>query len=249
MNETTRIERLFDAFATLADTLVAGYDVLDLLQTLVETCRDFLDVDSAGILLENATDKLELVASTSEANSLVEMMQLAADAGPCLESFRTRTAVSVPDIDVDSGRWPDFCSTALAQGIHSVFAIPLRLRETTIGTLNLMRNERGELGQRDIRAAQALADVATIGILQERTIRDASTLRDQLQEALSSRIIIEQAKGVVAETAQVSVEVAFGLIRHYARSHQTPLSQVARLLVGRDLRFDPGDTDQERTSA
>jgi transcriptional regulator with GAF, ATPase, and Fis domain len=237
MNEITRQERLFEAFATLADTLVAGYDVLDLLQTLVENCHDLLDVDSAGILLANSLDQLEVVASTSEANTLVEIMQLDADAGPCLECFRTRAVVSVPDIDVGSSRWPEFCAVASEHGIHSVYAIPLRLRETTIGTLNLMRNERGELNQYDVRAAQALADVATIGILQERTIRDASKLRDQLQEALTSRVIIEQAKGVVAETAQVSIEAAFVLIRQHARSHQTPLSQVARQLVSRDLRF------------
>jgi transcriptional regulator with GAF, ATPase, and Fis domain len=237
VNETLRLERLFDAFATLADTLVAGYDVLDLLQTLVENCHDLLDVDSAGILLANASGGLEVVASTSEANTLVEIMQLDADAGPCLECFRIRAVVSVPDIDVGSSRWPDFCATALAQGIHSVYAIPLRLRETTIGTLNLMRNERGELNQHDIRAAQALADVATIGILQERTIRDASKLREQLQGALSSRVIIEQAKGVVAETANVSIEEAFALIRHHSRSHQTSLSLVARQLVNGDLRF------------
>lgn len=237
MNETTRSEQLFDAFATLADTLVAGYDVLDLLQTLVENCRDLLDVDSAGILLTNAADELEVVASTSEANTLVEIMQLDANAGPCLECFRTRAVVSLPDVDIGSSRWPDFSATALAQGIHSVYAIPLRLRETTIGTLNLMRNERGELNPHDIRAAQALADVATIGILQERTIRDSSELRDQLQAALTSRVIIEQAKGVVAETANVSIEAAFALIRHHAHSNQTPLSLVARQLVARDLRF------------
>ena len=237
MNETTRLELLFDAFATFADTLVAGYDILDLLQTLVETCHDLLDVDSAGILLANAANELEVVASTSEANTLVEVMQIDADAGPCLECFRTRAVVSLPDIDVGSDRWAAFCDTARAQGIHSVYAIPLRLRDTTIGTLNLMRNERGELNQYDIRAAQALADVATIGILQERTVRDASKLRDQLQEALSSRVIIEQAKGVVAETANVSIEAAFALIRQHARSHQTPLSLVARQLVSGDLRF------------
>ena len=244
MNDTIRIERLIDAFATLADTLVAGYDVIDLLQTLVENCHDLLDVDSAGILLANAEGRLEVVASTSEANTLVEIMQLDANAGPCMECFQTRTVVSLPDIDVDSSRWPDFSTTALAQGIHSVYAIPLRLRETTIGTLNLMRNERGELNTADIRAAQALADVATIGILQERTIRDASTLQDQLQKALSSRIIIEQAKGVVAETADVPIEAAFGLIRQYARSHQTSLSLVARRLVGRELRLGSGDGDR-----
>lgn len=237
MNETIRLERLFDAFATLADTLVAGYDVLDLLQTLVENCHDLLDVDSAGILLANAGGGLEVVASTSEANTLVEIMQLDADAGPCLECFRIRAVISVPDIEIGSSRWPDFCATALAQGIHSVYAIPLRLRETTIGTLNLMRNERGELNQQDIRAAQALADVATIGILQERSIRDASKLREQLQGALSSRVVIEQAKGVVAETANVSIEEAFARIRDHSRSSQTPLSIVARQLVSGELRF------------
>jgi len=235
--EMTRTERLFDAFATLADTLVAGYDVLDLLQSLVEYCHELLDVDSAGILLANADGELEVVASTNEANTLVEIMQLDANAGPCLESFRTRAVVSVPDIDVDSDRWPDFAAIAGAQGIHSVYAIPLRLRQTTIGTLNLMREQRGEINQYDIRAAQALADVATIGILQERTIRDASTIRDQLQQALSSRIVIEQAKGVVAETAKVSMDTAFERIRSHARKHQTPLSEVARQLVAGEVRL------------
>ena len=237
MIEMTRTERLFDAFATLADTLVAGYDVLDLLQSLVEYCHELLDVDSAGILLANADGELEVVASTNEANTLVEIMQLDANAGPCLESFRTRAVVSVPDIDVDSDRWPDFTDIARAQGIHSVYAIPLRLRQTTIGTLNLMREQRGEINQYDIRAAQALADVATIGILQERTIRDASTIRDQLQQALSSRIVIEQAKGVVAETAKVPMDTAFDRIRSHARKHQTPLSEVARQLVAGEVRL------------
>jgi GAF domain-containing protein len=237
VNETQRIERLFDAFATLADTLVAGYDVLDLLQALVEYCHDLLDVDSAGILLANADGQLEVVASTSEANTLVEIMQLDADAGPCLECFTTRTVVSVPDVDVGSERWPDFCATARAQGIHSVYAIPLRLRETTIGTLNLMRDERGELNPHDVRAARALADVATIGILQERSIRDAAAIRDQLQHALSSRIVIEQAKGVVSETSNLSMDAAFGRIRDVARSRQLPLSVVARQLVAGELRL------------
>jgi len=237
MNPATRTEQLFDAFVTLADTLVAGYDVLDLMQSLVDICHTLLDVDSAGILLANAEGGLEVVASTSEANTLVEVMQLDANAGPCLECFRTREIVSVPDIDVDSDRWSEFAATASAQDIHSVYAIPLRLRETTIGTLNLMRAERGELNHHDVRAAQALADVATIGILQERAIRGAVTVRDQLQDALSSRIIIEQAKGVVAETANLSMDDAFSLIRQHARSNQTTLKEVARQLVAGDLRF------------
>jgi GAF domain-containing protein len=235
--ETTRTELLFDAFTTLADTLVAGYDVLELLQSLVEYCHDLLDVDSAGILLLNVQDELEVVASTSEANTLVEIMQLDANAGPCLEAFRTRAVVSVPDISIGSERWPAFTAVARAQGIFSVYAIPLRLRQTTIGTLNLMHNEPGETDPHDIRAAQALADVATIGILQERTIRDASTIRDQLQQALSSRIIIEQAKGVVAETRKLSMDAAFDRIRAHARAQQLPLSLVARQLVAGEIRL------------
>ena len=235
--EVTRTERLFEAFATLADTLVVGYDVVDLLQTLVDYCHALLDVDSAGILLANNQDELEVVASTSEANTLVEIMQLDADAGPCMDSFRARAVVSVPDVDADAGRWPAFSATAREQGIRSVYAIPLRLRETTIGTLNLMRNETGELNSQDVRAAQALADVATIGILQERNLRDAIAIRDQLQIALSSRVVIEQAKGVVAETGGVSMDAAFARIRSHARSRQTPLSVVARQLVSGELRL------------
>jgi transcriptional regulator with GAF, ATPase, and Fis domain len=164
-------------------------------------------------------------------------MQIDANAGPCLDSFRTRTVVSLPDVEVGSSRWPDFAHTAAAQGIHSVYAIPLRLRETTIGTLNLMRNEPGELEMYDIRAAQALADVATIGILQERTIRDASAVRDQLQNALNSRVVIEQAKGVVAETAKISMDAAFSLIRQHARSSSQSLTGVAEQLVAGRLRL------------
>lgn len=119
MDETNRAGQLFDAFATLADTLVAGYDVLDLLQNLVEFCNDLLDVESAGIHLENAHDALEVVAFTDEASALLGLMQLAAREGPCLESFRSRTVVSVPDIEVDPGRWIAFATTALAQGLHS----------------------------------------------------------------------------------------------------------------------------------
>lgn len=237
MNEATRTEQIFESFATLADTLVAGYDVLDLLQTLVDTCHDLLDVDSAGILLQNAHEKLELVASTSEANAVVETMQLAADAGPCLEAFRTHRVVSLPDVEVHAERWPDFATAAMSQGVRSVYAIPLRLRETTIGTLNLMRAEPGELNEHDVRAAKAFADVATIGILHERTLRDTSAVRDQLQHALTSRIIIEQAKGVVAETAHLSMDDAFTKIRQHARAQQMPLRTVAQQLVARELRL------------
>ena len=235
MNERTREEKLLETFATLADTLVADYDVVDLLQTLVDTCHDLLDTSAAGILLADATGELEVIASTSEASRLVETMQLSAEAGPCIESFRTGEAVSLTDMSQAPEEWSRFRDSALEQGFASVHAIPLRLRETTIGTLNLLRDVVGELDPADAITARAFADVATIGILHERTLRESTIVSQQLQTALNRRIIIEQAKGVVAHTQRVPVDEAFTLIREYARAHRLPISQVAARLVEMSL--------------
>ena len=238
MNDVEREAALVDAFAALADTLVAGYDVVELLQTLVDTCVALLDVDAAGLLLAGADSKrLDLMASTSEESRLVETMQLAAEAGPCIECFETGTIVSVPDIARGRPAWSDFSTRALEQGFRSMHAVPLRLRKTTVGTLNLFRTEAGELNERDTRVAQALADVATIGILHERDFRASDLLRQQLQVALNSRVVIEQAKGVLAHTHDVSTDQAFTLLRDYARSNRRPLAQVAQQLVERTLIF------------
>jgi GAF domain-containing protein len=237
MTAVTRDARLFAKMASLADTLVAGYDVADLLQTLVDACVELLEVDSAGLLLADPDDRLELVASTSEESRLVEVMQVAAEAGPCIECFRTATVVSVPDISGAPTQWDDFRRACMANGFRSVYAIPLRLRETTIGTLNLFRAVSGQLSDQNIQAAQALADMTTIGILHERTWRAADTVRAQLQSALTSRIVIEQAKGVLAQTHRVPVDDAFVMLRNHARQHRLPLSEVAQRLVDRTLIF------------
>jgi GAF domain-containing protein len=177
------------------------------------------------------------MASTSESSRLVEMLQVSAEAGPCIESFRSGRAVSLPDIEEAPAEWSSFRRTALDQGYRSVEALPLRLRETTIGTLNLLRSEPGRCPADDLTAAQAFADVATIGILHERSIRESTVLAEQLQAALNSRIVIEQAKGVVAHTRGVPIDDAFTLIRDYARSHRLGLSHVAAGLVDRSLKI------------
>ena len=237
MSDINREARLVSTFATLADALVTDYDVLDLLQQLVDTCVDLLEIDQAGILLVGNSGYLELAASTSESNRVVEAMQLAAEAGPCIESFETGTSVSVPDIRVHTARWPEFASIALEQGFFAVHAIPLRLRDTRIGALNLMRTSLGELGADDVLAAQAFADVATIGILQHRALSDSGRLNLQLQFALDSRIVIEQAKGVVANSHLISMDEAFALIRSYARSNHLSITEVASQLVDRRLKL------------
>jgi len=233
--EASREAVLVDTFAALADSLVAGFDVIELLQTLVETCSRVLDVDEAGILLADEDGDLEVVASTSESSTLVETMQLDARSGPCWTSFATAAPVSLPDVDVDRERWPEFVEVAREQGFRSAHAVPLRLRGTVIGTLNLLRSSVGELNDRDVRVAQALADVATIGILQERTLRESAVVQQQLQGALDTRVVIEQAKGVVAHVRGVSTDEAFVLIRRHARENRLKLADVASQLVERRL--------------
>jgi transcriptional regulator with GAF, ATPase, and Fis domain len=235
MSTATRETQLVDAFTALADTLVLGYDVVDLLHTLVEKCRDILDISAAGILLADNAGELEVVASTSEASNLVEMMQVDAKQGPCMECFSTGKAVSLPDITVGDDRWPRFAAEARAQGFGGVFAVPLRLRDDIIGTLNLLREHAGDLAERDLRAAQALADIATIGILHERSLSDSTTVRLQLQHALDSRVVIEQAKGFISHQSVVTPEEAFRIIRNYSRDHSQRLSDVARAIVEHTL--------------
>jgi transcriptional regulator with GAF, ATPase, and Fis domain len=235
MTDESRERELFETFATLADTLVAGFDVVDLLQTLVESCVRMLHISAAGILLTNDDGELEVVASTSEAARLVELMQLSAEAGPCIVSFTDGTVVSVADIHESPTEWARYREAALEQGFQSVHAIPLRLRETTIGALNLLSTTVGPLDETDVRIARALADVATIGILHERAMVESGVVREQLSQALQSRVLIEQAKGVISHLHSTSTDEAFTILRGYARSNRMLLSDVAQRVVSREL--------------
>lgn len=226
---------LLRTFATLADSLVDDFHVLDILQTLVEACTDLLDVSAAGILLLGADGHLDLAASTNEANRTVELMQLSAQAGPCIESFRTGGMVAAPDLTVVPAAWSAFRDSALQQGFAATYAVPMRLRQTTIGALNLMNTSSATIDEAHLLAARALADVATIAILQERTIREHDTLARRLQTALDSRVVIEQAKGVIANTHGTTIEEAFTVLRDYARANHRPLSEIADAVVRRQL--------------
>lgn len=231
----TREHRLIDTFVRLTDTLVDEYDVVDLLQNLVDSVVDIFDASAAGILLANPHQELEVVASTSERSSFVGLLQLDAGEGPCVECFATGRPVSVSDQAEMQRRWPTFAAASVQSGYASVHAIPMRLRDTTLGSLNLFRETEGELNRDDALAAQALTDVATISILQQRTMEHAALTQAQLQRALDSRVVIEQAKGFVAFTHSVDTEAAFELLRQYARSNQERLADVARAIVERRL--------------
>ncbi len=235
MISEARESRLASAFVLLADTMVVGYDVVELLQNLVDTCAELLDASAAGILLANSENDLEVVAATSEKSRLVEMMQAQSGLGPCVQCYTTGVAVAVSDIAALDDRWSDFRTEALEQGFRSVHAVPMRLRETTIGALGLFRAVTGELTPEHASVAQGLADVATIGILHERALRESDIAQQQLQYALNSRVVIEQAKGVVAQTRGVDMEEAFAILRAYARSNGESLRDVANRVVERTL--------------
>ena len=214
-------------FVELADTLVADFDVVDLLTLLTDRCVDVLDVGAAGLMLAAPEGDLRVMASSSEAMRVLELFELQAQEGLCLDAYRTGLPVVNQDLSTANGRWPRFAAEARAAGFHSVQALPMRLRGAVIGALNLFHVEPGEMRQADVDAAQALADVATIAVLQHRATLEAQVLNDQLNHALNSRIVIEQAKGMVAERRGLDMEEAFSALRSHARSHNLRLVDVA----------------------
>ncbi|MDQ2883888.1 MAG: GAF and ANTAR domain-containing protein [Actinomycetota bacterium] len=234
-----REQLLSRAFVGLADTLVADYDMIDLLDRLVGYSVELLAADAAGIMLVDSLRTLHVVASSHEDADVMELMQLEADQGPCVECFRTQTPVSVPDLADAAGRWPVFVAAVESRGAYrSVHALPLRLRGEAIGAMNLYHRLPRSLSEADLALGQALADVATIGILSERAVRHGEVVTEQLQTALNNRVIIEQAKGVLAQRGNLTMTAAFDRLRRYARSRNALLSEVARQVVETDLATD-----------
>ncbi|MET0628553.1 MAG: GAF and ANTAR domain-containing protein [Acidimicrobiia bacterium] len=231
----TREERLTDTFVVLADTLVDNYDVIDFLQTLAERSVELLDVSAAGIMLADEESRLRHAACSSEQMRLVELFELQIEQGPCFDAYKTQEPVRCDSPVVAETRWPRFAPHAIAAGFQGVSAVPLRLRSQVVGALNLFSSGASSLDDDDLRVAQAMADVATIGLLQERALRDSRAFSTQLQGALNSRIAIEQAKGIVAEYGQISVDAAFARLRRFARSHNKLLSEVARQVIDGSL--------------
>jgi GAF domain-containing protein len=219
----------------LADTLVADFDVVELLTRLADGCVDVLGVDAAGLMLAGPDGDLRVMASSSETMRVLELFELQSKEGPCLDCYRSGQPVVNQDLAVVNPRWPRFALEAYGAGFRSVHALPMRLRGTVIGALNLFHVELGEMREGDVDAAQALADVATIAILQHRATHEAQVVNQQLQHALNSRIVIEQAKGMVAERESLNMEQAFYTLRNHARNHNLRLVDVAEEVIGGSL--------------
>jgi GAF domain-containing protein len=234
----SREAMLAKALVELADTLVADFDVVELLVVLADRCVEVLGVDAAGIMLVAPDGDLRVMASSSEAMRVLELFELQAEEGPCLDGYRTGQAIVNQDLDAADGPWPRFAPEAVAAGFHSVHALPMRLRGDVIGALNLFHVGTGEMDEADVVAAKALADMATITILQHRGAREAQVLNEQLNHALNSRVVIEQAKGMIGERKGLDMEMAFATLRNHARSHNLRLVDVARDVISGTLAAD-----------
>ncbi|MGW7045060.1 GAF and ANTAR domain-containing protein [Streptomyces avermitilis] len=222
---------LAKTFVELADSLVADFDLIDFLRLLTDRCVGMLDASAAGVLLADRNGELRVMAASDEQVRLLELFQLQNDEGPCLDCFRTGAPVTVPDLSAVTARWPRFAVQARRSGFGAVQALPMRLRDEVVGALNLFRATPGPFDPAATPLAQALADVATISLLQQRTAHRSTVLNEQLQTALNSRVLIEQAKGKLAERQGVDMERAFTALRTYARAHNRRLSDVARAFI------------------
>ena len=230
-----RERRVTEAFVGLTNSLVDDFDLVDLLSDLTADCARLLDIESAGLLLSDTGGVLHVLAASSERTRSLELFQLQRAEGPCLDCFRSGRPVSAPDLAAASARWPQFAPMAIDAGFASVHAVPMRLQDSVLGALGLFGSVPGPLGEADIRLAQALAHVACVAIVQHRVTTDQQVLTTQLRTALDNRVVLEQAKGILAQLGDLSMDDAFAALRRYARDRNERLTDVAGALVHRRL--------------
>ncbi len=227
----TREADVVTSLVEIADSLVDDYDVIDMLTGVAARCVSLLGVSAAGVMLASPSGSLGLVASSSEAMRLLELFELQAQEGPCLDAFRTGEPVGQENLQAGTGRWPLFAAAAEEAGFASALALPLRLRELTLGALNLLFATRDPMAEADVIVARGFADLAALSITQHRTSAEAQRLNEQLSAALTSRVVIEQAKGVISERADVDLAEAFSRLRAFARNGNLRLTEVAQAAI------------------
>jgi transcriptional regulator with GAF, ATPase, and Fis domain len=235
----TTDRRVREAFIELTDTLVRDFDIIDFLERLATRCTELLDVTACGVLLADHHGALTLVAASTEAARRLELAQVQNAEGPCMDAFHSGIPVQSGNLEQAGPRWPAFTAAARAAGFTAVQALPMRLREERLGALNLLNAAPGPLDSDTVALGQALADAATIGIVHQRTVARQEMISEQMQAALTSRIVIEQAKGFLAERLGLGVDDAFTALRQYARDHNRRLTEVAAEVVAGGLNIGP----------
>jgi transcriptional regulator with GAF, ATPase, and Fis domain len=238
--------RVREVFIELSDTLVDDFDIIDFLDRLAARCSELLGVSACGILLADHHGVLNLVAASTEQARLVELIQLQNLEGPCLDAFRTGRPVQHADLRHPDPRWPRFSAAAVEAGYLSVQALPMRLRASMLGTVNLLSEVTGPLTDDTIALGQALADAATIGIVHQRAQARQEIITEQLQAALNSRILIEQAKGFLTHSLGLGVYEAFAVLRAYARANNRRLTDVANDIVQGRLTLPRAEAPPDR---
>jgi GAF domain-containing protein len=229
--EMTREADVVRSLVELADTLTDDFDIVELLTGLADRCVNLLGVSAAGVMLASPQGTLRLVASSSEAMRVVELFELQAQEGPCLDAYRTGDRVAHENLRAGAGRWPRFATVAVEAGFQSAFALPLRLRDQTIGAINLFGVDEFPMGEEDVLVARAFADLAAISVVQHGTAAQTQRINEQLTQALESRVLIEQAKGVIFERAGIDMAAAFDRLRNYARANKLRLTDVAQAAI------------------
>jgi GAF domain-containing protein len=230
---SAREDDIVASFVSMAGSLTQGHDVNELLGQLAADCARLLDVSAVGLLLADPRGALHVVAASSERVADLEAFQVQREQGPCNTCYLDGRPVSVPDLAAASAQWPDFADVAAKAGVASVHAVPMRLRDDVVGALNLFGSRPGPLNEADLRLAQALADVATIALIQDRAAADRDLVNAQLQHALDSRVLLEQAKGVLSYSGDLDMAAAYAALRRYARDHNIKLTELSRALVTR----------------
>lgn len=231
----SRESRLNATFLRLSDTVLGEFDMAVRLHELLVQCVEIFAVEDAGLMLADERGRLQIFSSTGIRTNLVEIVQLTEDAGPCVQVFETGKAVSVATIQATDAVWPQFAEVALQQGFRAAHVVPMRVRKNVIGVLGLWSAQAGALHERDAEAVRALAEVATIGILTERLMRERAGTVNQLQHALDTRVLVEQAKGVLSQAWAVEMTEAYEIMRKYARSQRIPVQVLAASVVDRSL--------------
>jgi len=230
---SAREDDIVATFVSMSGSLAQGHDINELLTQLTTDCARLLDVSAVGLLLADPRGALHVVAASSERVADLEAFQAQRAQGPCHTCYLNGQAVNVPDLAAAAAKWPEFAVVAAKAGVVSVHAVPMRLRQDTVGALNLFGATTGSLNDADLRLAQALADVATIALIQDQAATDRNLVNEQLQNALDSRVILEQAKGVLSHSGDLDMPAAYAALRQYARDHNIKLSELSRALVNR----------------
>ena len=230
--------RLAQVFVELADTVVDTFDIIEFLDNLTERCVELLDADAAALMLVDQRNRLNLMAATAQEARVLGLFELQVQEGPCLECFSTGQAITNVYFADSQERWPKLGPTAVESGFGTTHALPMRLRAQVIGALNLFTGGQRRLSVADLATGQAMADMATIGLLHQRNAYDQTTLSEQLQLALNSRVLVEQAKGALADRAHISLSEAFNRMRDHARGNGPTLAGVASEVVAGDIPQD-----------